>query len=129
MSVLIEKNLAKYKTHIIDYPTLKSIIINNGYTSVKDKINNLKQKGIITTIKKGLYIHTSQYSEKIINKELIANNILGPSYISYDYALYLYGLIPETVYEITSATTKRTKSFKTKFGIFTYRRINKELTL
>lgn len=110
MDLLIEKKLSKYKTHIIDYATLKSILVNIGYTNINDKINNLKQKGIIKSVKKELYIHTSLINKNIVSKELISNNLLGtPSYISLDYALYFYGLIPESVREITAITTKRSK--------------------
>ncbi len=127
MDLLIENELLKYKTHLIDHATLSSILLNMGYTSIKDKIKLLKKKNIITTLKKGLYIHTSPVVKNIISKEIIANNLLGPSYISFDYALYYYNLIPESVHEITSATTKRTKSFTTDYGVFSYRSMKKEL--
>jgi len=124
----IEERLSRYKTHIIDYATLKSILSNNGYVNINDKINKLKQKGIIKSVKKGLYIHTSLISNNIVSKELISNNLLGsPSYISLDYALSFHELIPETVHEITAVTTKRSKVFKTDFGIFSYKQIKKEL--
>ena len=53
----------------------------------------------------------------------LANAIYGPSYISFNYALAYYGLIPEAVYEFTSATTekKKKKSFNNRFGTFSYR--------
>ena len=128
MDLLIEEKLSKYKTHIIDYATLKSILINLAYANINDKINNLKQKGIIKSLKPGLYIHTSVTNKNIISKELISNSLLSsPSYISLDYALYFYDLIPETVHEITAVTTKRSKVFKTDFGIFSYKQIKKEL--
>src|SRR3989344_3452385 len=41
----------------------------------------------------------------------IANRIYGPSYVSFEYALAYYRLIPETVYTVTSATTKTTREF------------------
>ena len=53
--------------------------------------------------------------------------MLSPSYISFDYALYFYGLIPESVIDITSATTKRSKSFNTDYGVFSFKHIKKEL--
>jgi predicted transcriptional regulator of viral defense system len=81
----------------------------------------------LTSLKKGLYIYNSPYVKTLISKEIIANNMLGPSYISYDYALYYHGLIPERVDEVTSATTKRSKTFSTSLGIFSYRHIDKEL--
>lgn len=42
-------------------------------------------------------------------------------------ALSHYGLIPEAVYGITSATSEKTNRFKTNFGEFTYRHIKPEL--
>jgi len=128
MDLKIEHELSKIKTHIIDYPTLKSILSNLGYENINDKINNLKQKNIIKSLKKGYFIHTSITQKNIFSKELISNTLLaGPSYISLDYALYYYGLIPETVHEITAVTTNRSKIFKTEFGVYSYRQIKKEL--
>ncbi len=44
MNIAIEKNLQQYNTHIIDHATLSSILINNGYTGINDKINKLKKR-------------------------------------------------------------------------------------
>ncbi len=56
----------------------------------------------------------------------IANKLYQPSYISLEKALSHYGVIPETIYTITSITTKSTREFKTPKGIFSYQRIKKE---
>ncbi len=42
----------------------------------------------------------------------IANALYRPSYISYESALSHHRLIPETVYAVTSATTRRAKEFE-----------------
>ena len=54
---------------------------------------------------------------------LLAGSIYGPSYISFEYALFHYGLIPEKVTTITCATfdKKKKKQYNTNFGTFTYR--------
>lgn len=54
---------------------------------------------------------------------LLASSIYGPSYISFEYALSFYGLIPERVITITCATfdKKKKKEYVTDFGTFTYR--------
>lgn len=54
---------------------------------------------------------------------LLASSIYGPSYISFEYALSYYGLIPERVTTITCATfdKKKKKEYNTDFGLFTYR--------
>lgn len=127
MDIAIEKALASFKSHIIDHATLADILLTLGYTRINDKIADLKRKGMIVSLKSGLYVHTSTLSSNIVSKEMIANNLLGPSYISFDYALSFYGLIPERVHEVTSATTKRSKAFQTDFGVFSYRQINKEI--
>ena len=127
MTVKIEKELSKVKTHIIDYASIKSILINMGYVNVNDKINHLKQKGILKSIKKGLYYHSSIISNNILSKEVLANTILGPSYISLEYALAYHGLIPESVYQLTSVSTKRSKEYRTEAGVFSYKQIRKDL--
>lgn len=127
MNIAIEKNLQQYNTHIIDHATLSSILINNGYTGINDKINKLKKEGLIETLKRGLYLHKSPFAKTNISKEIIANTMLSPSYISFDYALYYYGLIPESVFDVTSATTKRSKLFKTDNSIFSFKHVKKEL--
>lgn len=127
MNIAIEKNLQQYQTHIIDHATISSILINNGYTGINDKINKLKKEGLIQTLKRGLYLHKSPFVNTNISKEIIANTLLSPSYISFDYALYFHGLIPESVFDVTSATTKRSKKFNTDVGFFSFKEIPKEL--
>jgi len=127
VNIAIEKNLQQYNTHIIDHASLATILLNNGYNGINDKINKLKKDGLLQTLKRGLYLHKSPFTNTVISKEIIANTLLSPSYISFDYALYFYGLIPESVYDITSATTKRSKNFTTDVGTFSFRQIKKEL--
>lgn len=57
-------------------------------------------------------------------REQCANALVTPSYISLEYALSLYGLIPEEVITLTSITTKKTQSCSLeKYGRYTYRSI------
>lgn len=55
----------------------------------------------------------------------IANRLYVPSYISFEFALAHYGMIPETVYTITSATTKITRGFLANDISYEYSRIKK----
>ena len=125
MNKIIEKTLQKYP--LVDYATIKNLLTENGYKYINDKIKYMKQQGLLTALKKGLYIYHSPYVKTLISKEIIANNLLGPSYISYEYALYYHGLTPESVMEVTSATTKRAKTFATPYGTFSYKHIDKTL--
>ena len=53
----------------------------------------------------------------------IANRLLVPSYISFEYALSRYGIIPESSYSVTSATTKLTREFTAQGKAYEYNRI------
>ena len=59
--------------------------------------------------------------------EVVANRLYAPSYISFEYALSRYGIIPESVYTITSATTRITREFIVNNKSFTYSHIKKQV--
>jgi len=56
----------------------------------------------------------------------MANRLYAPSYISFEYAMARYGLIPESVYTVTSATPKVTREFVVDKKCFTYARIKEQ---
>ena len=59
--------------------------------------------------------------------EVIANRLYAPSYISFEYALSRYNIIPESVYTVTSATTRITREFVVGNKSFTYSHIKKQV--
>lgn len=123
----LERVLDKYPSRIIEHATLSSILENLAYKRINDKIVQLKNKGILTPLKSGLYVYNPLFNNTLLSKEIIANILLGPSYVSLDFALWFHGLIPESVHEITSISIKRSKSFETPYGVFSYAQIKKEL--
>ncbi|MDD4295290.1 MAG: hypothetical protein PHP69_07275 [Candidatus Omnitrophica bacterium] len=87
------------------------------------RLNEWQDKGYIKMLVKGYYI----FSDLEINENVlfeISNRIYNPSYISFETALSFHGLIPESVYGITSATSRRTYKFQTKIGKFSYRTLS-----
>ena len=123
----IENALNGYPSRVIEHATIVPILENLGYKRVNDKISDLKKKEILTPLKNGYYLYNPIGSGVLLSKEIVANVLFGPSAVSLDFALSFYGLIPESVHEITSITTKRTKIFKTPIGVFSYKQIKKEL--
>lgn len=95
-------------------------LLLNDYKYPNDKISGLIDSGDIIPLKKSLYVLGDEYRSQKLNKEIIANLIYGPSYISFDSALSYYGIIPEKVTITTSITPKRAKKFSTVFGNFNY---------
>lgn len=97
-----------------------AMILNelSQYASPKNRLSRMVHKGEYIQITKGLY-----ETDRSTPGHLLAGSIYGPSYLSFEFALGYYGMIPEAVYSFTSATfeKKRKKSFETPFGTFTYR--------
>jgi len=91
-----------------------------NYKRPNDKILSLKADGLIEPVKKGLYIAGRSFGAERPESALIANHILGPSYLSMESALAHYGLIPEKVFAVTSMTTKASRKFQTSIGLYTY---------
>lgn len=89
-----------------------------AYGNPSAKLSRMAKAGAIHPIVRGLY-----ETDKNVSGYLLAGSIYGPSYISFEYALGYYGLIPEAVYAVTSATfeKKKSKRYDTSFGTFTYR--------
>jgi hypothetical protein len=91
------------------------------YDRPRDKITNLLRQGGIIRVKKGIYVFGERYRRRPFSRELLANMIYGPSYVSLETALHYYGLIPERVEAMTSVTGARGRRFFTPIGLFIYR--------
>lgn len=92
----------------------------------RTRLNEWQDKGYIKKIIRGYYIFSDiKLNEKHLFR--IANKIYNPSYISFEMALSYYNLIPESVYSITSASTRKTYNFKTPVAEFSYRTIKPDL--
>ena len=111
-------NLKQYGTIPISPAILAESL--SEYKSPKDKISSLEGSGQLIRIKNGLYVVSNKVTNKNLSLELIANQIQGPSYISFESALWYYGLIPERVYVTKSASMQRGKSYNTPLGRFEY---------
>ncbi len=110
------KKLDQFGIIPVDFSILSDVF--SEYKHPEDKISALENKGEIIRLKKGLYVIQGH---EPFSKELIANHLYGPSYISLETALSYYKLIPERVYEMRSVTLKRSRTFATPLGVFSYR--------
>ena len=95
---------------IVTTSILKNKYIN--YSNPIDKIKRDVDSGVLFRINRGIY-----ETNRNVNPCFLASSILSPSYLSFDWALSYYGLIPERVYAITSASLNERKN-KTYFNVF-----------
>jgi hypothetical protein len=104
-----------------DYTALMASL--SGYAKPHDRITHLLRTNEILRVKKGLYIFGEDQRRRPYSRELLANLIHGPSFVSLDYALSYHGLVPERVAQVTSVTPGRPCRFLTPVGTFVYRTV------
>ncbi|HHT66925.1 MAG TPA: hypothetical protein GX010_01660 [Erysipelotrichaceae bacterium] len=103
---------------IYDMQALKTKYKN--YSNINQKISIETKKNNLIRIKRGLYTDDLK-----VDGPVIANVCYGPSYLSFEYALSYYGLIPEYVSVYTSACfgKKNNKRYQLKNATFEYRSV------
>ena len=98
---LLEKNVRTFTPHDFE------AIFHTSPTRTKYFLENQTLDGLFIRLKKGMYALKTD----LPSSEEIANSIYRPSYVSFEYALAYYGILPEIPYSMTSATTKPTRDF------------------
>ena len=88
-----------------------------AYQDPFGKIRRMCQAGELYPLTRGLY-ETDANAPGF----MLAAAIYGPSYLSFEYALSFYDLIPERVFTYTSATCgkRKKKTYENHFGRYSY---------
>lgn len=94
--------------------------------ALSNQLHRWQRRKLVVKLKKGLYL-LGRHERKIHpSRAFLANQLHSPSYVSLEYALNYYGVIPERVADVTSVTTKKTNTFKNEEGYFVYQHIKTE---
>ena len=92
----------------------------------RNNLSRWTKKGLLVRLRQG-YFTFPEFIGKPNFAFYFANRIYRPSYISLHTALSFYGLIPESVVQITSVSTLKTASFANPIGEYAYKSIKQEL--
>lgn len=111
--------------HIKQYDSLpiSNTVVSDiltDYKYVRNKTAAMVNNGELIRLKNGLFIVSEKITNREVPKELIANHLYGPSYVSLETALFYYGLIPERVEQIMSMSLKHSNMYKNLTGTFCY---------
>ena len=90
------------------------------YKRPNDKIARWLADGQLVQLRRGLYVLGKDWRAAAVSLPVLANALMGPSYVSLEFALSLHGLIPEAVREVSSVTSRRGRVFETPLGRFSY---------
>jgi len=122
----MEMRYKDFKNKIQNFPffsTSHIFTLANNEQVLRNQLVKWQKQGLIYPLKKGLYILNEEDRKINPSRLFLANTLLSPSYISCEYALSFYDLIPEKVEDVTSATTRKTTYFKNILGTFYYHHI------
>lgn len=117
---LVEHELCKNNLTVFSPQDLQHLF-GASEIALRFLLTRAVKRGAVLKLRRGLYglaAHTPSELE-------IANLLYRPSYLSFTFALSYYHIIPETVYTITSATTRTTATFRVLEKQFVYHRIKR----
>jgi len=103
-------------------PLTRQVLLNllKDYKRPFDKITELVSQKALIPVKRGIFVPGPALNIHQPEPYLLANHLVGPSYVSLETALSHWRMIPEQVYETTSVTTGRSKIYDTPVGRFSY---------
>lgn len=110
--------LSQIETPYVDAQTLLAFL--GDYQKPREWILRQVKKGELIRLKNGFYLIQDKMRGGGIPYEQIANRLYGPSYVSLEWALSFYGIIPERVHTVTSVTLGKAKEYTTPIAPFTY---------
>jgi predicted transcriptional regulator of viral defense system len=111
-------------------------IINKPYFSKNDldlkdyniynyQLTTWCKKGYLLKIKNNIYVFKNRMEN--LRSEELAGILYEPSYISLEFALNQYNIIPEIVFAITCITSTINRNFKNQMGQYIYKHVKSEL--
>ncbi len=92
----------------------------------RNSLTRWLDKGYLIRLRRELYT----FPDYLGNPDMatyFAGAIYKPSYISLHRALAFYGLIPESVAQITCVTSLKTTTFSNVFGVYSYKSVRPDL--
>ena len=112
-----------------EYPIFHSSMLRifpESENYIQVQLSRWVNAGKLIQIRRGWYLIDEPYRPYRVSPAVIANTVVAPSYLSLEWALAFYGLIPEEVPNPTSVTTARAENFQTAGRYFIYKHIKPE---
>jgi len=120
-------NFQEFRAAMKSFPVFTRCEIQKYFPNFDSRrLVEWQHKGYITKLRNRYYC----FADTTIDEHFlyyVSNTIYEPSYLSLETAFSYYGFIPEGVFQLTSCTTRKTKSFQTPVGTFSYRHIKPSL--
>jgi predicted transcriptional regulator of viral defense system len=103
----VERTLRQNRLMLFSPQDLRHLL-DTSEISIRFLLTRAQKRGDVLKLRRELYA----LLDRIPSELAIANALLKPSYLSFHYAMAYYHLIPEAVYQVSSATTRATRRFQ-----------------
>lgn len=117
---LVERKL-RHEGLTVFTPQDLSHLLRASEISLRFLLTRAVKRGDVVKLRRGVYSLAFPLPFELE----VANALYRPSYLSFAFALSYYHIIPESVYTITSATTRTTATFAALGKQFVYHRIKR----
>lgn len=118
--------LKKNSVYLFSLSDIKNLFPHEKPKTLKNNLINWISKGRFIKLKRDLYEFIEPGIDSKVPDLYVANRLYEPSYVSLETALSIYSVIPEVAAGVTSLTTRPTRTFKNKYGVFLYRTCQKK---
>ncbi|MFH2005635.1 MAG: hypothetical protein ABI333_03500 [bacterium] len=102
-------------------------LVDEPRQTVLNQLSRFTRSGKLISLRRGSYILAERYRLIALRPTELAGALYRPSYLSDVWALSYHGLIPESVTELTSVTTRTPKRFENALGVFSYRNVKQSM--
>lgn len=119
----------EFRNEFIGFPVVGSALLalkGGKGGAFRNQLSRWAKSGRLVRLRKDMYAFGESYVRVRPSRQFIAGDMYWPSYLSLEYALSFYGIIPEQVHDLTSVSVRKTAVFTNKFGVFRYRRVKEE---
>jgi hypothetical protein len=111
---------------LFDESVVRNLFPDSTTGGRKLLVHRAIEKDEVLRLKPGLYCLSPAYRKSEPHPFIIAAALHSPSHVSLESALSYHDLIPEAVFQVSSVTIQRSRSFKTPLGTFVFFRIPSE---
>jgi predicted transcriptional regulator of viral defense system len=117
---------SEFKNKVQNWPIIRSrdlTLHRANKQTIRNQLERWSRKKLVTKLKRGVFILNPSDRKIAPSRGYVANQLYTPSYVSLEYALGFYGLIPERVRDLTSVTTRKTMRIRNELGVFIYQHV------
>lgn len=111
---------------LFDESALRALYPDRSTGAIRLLVHRAVRHGEVLRLRPGLFCLSGEFRKTHPHPFVLAAVLHAPSHISMESALAYHGLIPEAVFVVASVTSRRSRSFKTPLGHFSFVRVPAE---